>query len=575
MNRGLRPGQRATAQEIAEQTAKYAENLKLISDLTGEDAKAKAEKVRDENAELAFEAQKAKMSKDQRAQLDVAMAGMTELERKNLRERMVFGTVINRAGAIQESIVEGQREKGLRYAELLKQNNLTTQTVTDVNSQYAKRIKDSTLANADTIGKAGMALGGDLASLAKNQADSLRQSNQYNAENVAETKKNLEKTKQGVGSEGIVNAQQAAQDFANKLEALATDNLDSFGTALTTTIKDITKAVEYLKDESILGRLSKIDWTLVAMSALPAMLATAVPAIIAMVGKSGIGAAAGGAGGAVKSALGGMAKGGIAAIGGVGLSMAGNAVGGKTGAGMDVAGQALSYGGTGAMLGTAFGPLGTLIGAGVGATIGAGMGLYQNYGTLTGTTDDYSGLSIKGAESTAGGRASSALVEKARRLQEMFPGGYFSAFNDAYHNRYKPNSEHASGKAFDFVLPFSVKGDEKKAQEVLAQIKSLGFSQVLDEYNHPSAGATGQHIHAQLDSGGYVPTGSTALVGERGPEVIQGPATVTSRVQTDNMASKISELAELFKQIVGQNTEMLNILKDHKDISRKLLSATA
>lgn len=403
MNRGVPPAQRASTAQVAAETQKYAENLRLLSDLTGEDAKAKAEKIRDENTELAFEAEKSKMSPKQRAELETAMAGMTEIERKNLRERMIFGTVINKAGAIQEATVDGQREKGERFAQLLKQNNLTTETVINENAKYADRIGQATIENAGTIGAAGAALGGEYADMAKNQADSLRQSRQYNAENIAETKKNLAEQKNGTGSKKIIDAQIAAQKLMVDAEKIATDNMAAFATAVAETTKQIESSIKALADFSA-GKGASSGW----MATLTGVLSGAVQVGFMLLankmgggGGAGLGdllsgAGKGGGGAGVLGRIGstlvkagpGLLKGGAGAIAGYGLGKLGDyetAQGNvKTGAGLDIGSKALEWGGTGAMLGSVIPGIGTAVGAGLGAVAGGAYGLYNNWNTLTG-----------------------------------------------------------------------------------------------------------------------------------------------------------------------------------------------
>jgi hypothetical protein len=46
---------------------------------------------------------------------------------------------------------------------------------------------------------------------------------------------------------------------------------------------------------------------------------------------------------------------------------------------LGIGGSTLSWGGTGAMIGSLFGPLGTLIGGGLGGLIGLGKGIYDEY----------------------------------------------------------------------------------------------------------------------------------------------------------------------------------------------------
>jgi hypothetical protein len=100
---------------------------------------------------------------------------------------------------------------------------------------------------------------------------------------------------------------------------------------------------------------------------------------------AGLSALAGGAAAALGRVAGvakGVLKGGAAAVVGTGVSMAGEYAKEKgyekTGTALDIGGTALQGAGTGAMLGSFFGPLGTAIGAGVGGVLGAGYGIYKN-----------------------------------------------------------------------------------------------------------------------------------------------------------------------------------------------------
>lgn len=104
-------------------------------------------------------------------------------------------------------------------------------------------------------------------------------------------------------------------------------------------------------------------------------------------GNRGGGNTGGGGGGNVLGAL----KGGLGGVlAGITLGVAADAFKSngmeKTGAGLDIASQAASFAGTGALLGALGGPLGAAIGGIAGGVIGTGIGLYQNSGTLFGST---------------------------------------------------------------------------------------------------------------------------------------------------------------------------------------------
>jgi len=114
--------------------------------------------------------------------------------------------------------------------------------------------------------------------------------------------------------------------------------------------------------------------------------APAIPGMGGAPGTPGAGGRTGGRFGRLAGMLGRGSIGGLiagAALGGVG-SLATGAGYNKTGAGIDILGQAAGLAGTGAMLGSFLGPGGTLVGGALGGLAGAGMGLYQNWGTLFG-----------------------------------------------------------------------------------------------------------------------------------------------------------------------------------------------
>jgi hypothetical protein len=102
---------------------------------------------------------------------------------------------------------------------------------------------------------------------------------------------------------------------------------------------------------------------------------------------------------------GGVLKGGIAGIAGLGLSYGGDKLKEagyeKTGAAADIAGQAASWGGTGAMIGSVIPGVGTAIGAGVGAVAGGAYGLYKNWGSLFGGKKSENGQATVTPQSNA------------------------------------------------------------------------------------------------------------------------------------------------------------------------------
>jgi len=111
-----------------------------------------------------------------------------------------------------------------------------------------------------------------------------------------------------------------------------------------------------------------------------------------------------------------------------------------------------------------------------------------------------SGLRLKSGEAIAGGNAHPGIVRLAQLIQSQVPNfRYFSALNDAYHQRAKPNSKHAQGLALDFTLTNGVSGSEQGMSVVNTIMRQANMGPqdylLLNEYKKASAGATGGHVH--------------------------------------------------------------------------------
>jgi muramidase (phage lysozyme) len=99
------------------------------------------------------------------------------------------------------------------------------------------------------------------------------------------------------------------------------------------------------------------------------------------------------------------------------------------------------------------------------------------------------------------GHVHAAVADLAHEIQRSVPGfNHFSAFNDHFHLG-RPGSLHSQGLAADF----SIAGDHRKAfaaVKALMEARGLGPNdyQLIDEYDNPSHGSTGGHIHAGFRS---------------------------------------------------------------------------
>ena len=98
-----------------------------------------------------------------------------------------------------------------------------------------------------------------------------------------------------------------------------------------------------------------------------------------------------------------------------------------------------------------------------------------------------------------------------------------------------------------------------------------GASLAIDEYNSPTAKATGGHIHVEIPTfaeGGELAAGKLGIAGEAGPEFVQGPATITS---SNDIMSAFNNMTMMIGQQTGAIDELIRIAKNGNDIQTKIL----
>ena len=182
------------------------------------------------------------------------------------------------------------------------------------------------------------------------------------------------------------------------------------------------------------------------------------------------------------------------------------------------------------------------------------------------------GLNIKSGDVQASGAGiSPKLIEMAKAIQAGVPGfGYFSAFNDRFHQEKASSSKHTSGLAADFTLAQPPSPQDGK--QITNYLKQMGASLAIDEYNFPSSKSTAGHFHVEIPAfeyGGDIPAGQLGIAGENGkPELITGPASVTSN---NDIMGAFNSMNGLLAQSVVKLDDLLRAQKDNNDISSKML----
>ena len=534
---------KASNAEVAQQTQEYAGNLKLISDITGKDAKARMEKLRQDNDTLAFNSILNGMDEKERLRTQAAMAAMSDQDQRAFREQKIYGSVISKDLAIEQSTNSGIAKSRQAFLDASNAHNLDVNTV----GKTYKDNADETMAQANEAGKSlGLATSGAAAEAAKamnaNAQYAVKAGKAYDG-----SVKSLEKMREPTGPDGKpkveVDIQAIQQDFALKMQEIARKNMPAFATAINETITSIEKSVEELAKLGVAaGSLPPWISTLIGIGS---GLVQMIPSIMSMLGIGGAGAAgagAGGAGAASGAAAAGSAIAAPAAVlaGGAAITVgAANVM--KNNADMQ---DAIAAGGDDA---TAFGA----------AIMGAGRNTgaqnpsdFIKFGSGTGDQSHFDKVEPGVRQKfMAMAQAYYSKTGKMLQINSAFRSPEEQAsVNSGSNPKAAPGkSLHNVGRALDI----------NSAQ--VADLQSLGM---LGKYGFGPLAGDPPHIQA-LDGGGEIEGSEVALVGEKGPELVSGPASVTSRADT----------GKIFGEMNNNIKALLKVMRDHKDISEKTLWA--
>ena len=150
----------------------------------------------------------------------------------------------------------------------------------------------------------------------------------------------------------------------------------------------------------------------------------------------------------------------------------------------------------------------------------------------------------KSREAVAGGSTHVGIQALSNKLAEDIPEiKQFTAFNDAFHQRRLQDSKHKQGLAMDLTVDDPSKSGEvtAKIQKIISEAGINAF--VQDEYKKQSAGATGGHIHIQLNNQGDANKLAMALVSPKPqlPSVRAENAGDAQQVARQSMAQAVNQ----------------------------------
>ncbi len=308
-------GRKATDGQIAEQTMKYADNLRTIAAITGEDGKKKMEQARQEANQLAFRQKLAKLPLEQQEATKRAMANMSDIERKNFMDMVNFGSVINKEGAIYEATVDGAADKTAQALASFNAGTLDGAEQQKRNAEFSDRINKGIMEGNEALGTAAAVAGSSLSSLAESMSKQVDFNNTYTESAVKAAQETLNSQKNT--TDALTNSVNNIELSAQKMKVSLEENL---GPAITKYSNQLIEAAESV--EAMLKRLGLKEKT---------GSESAGGVVGGLAGAAG-GAAAGAAIGSVVPVIGTLAGGIIGALlGGYGGMTAGEKVGGAMG----------------------------------------------------------------------------------------------------------------------------------------------------------------------------------------------------------------------------------------------------
>lgn len=311
---------KASNAEVAQQTMKYAENLRVISGITGEDAKKKMAQVREQANQLAFQQKLAGMDEGQRKNVVNAMANMSDMQRKNFMDMVNFGSVINKEGAAAASMSGGLTDSVTAAYNAMQQGKLDEIEMRKIQGQYGEQMKKDIISNT-AIGAAGAAgVGGLAGQLADSLGQELQFRNKFTPEAIAAAEEAAKKQKTANDdlTNGVVSAAKAAQDLKVQIETLLTPMVAKYAEATGAILESLKKIVNEVSGsmaeagESFWDATKRIGGAALSGAATGAAIGGPALAGVGTVALPGAGTVAGGtvgvAGGAIIGGLVGAIK---------------------------------------------------------------------------------------------------------------------------------------------------------------------------------------------------------------------------------------------------------------------------
>ena len=162
---------RAGNDQIAIETQKLGEHLRLVAAITGEDAKTRLKAAQEQANQLAFQQKLAALPEEQRIAVMKAFNLADTETRKNFMDLVNFGAVINQSGAATTAIMSAQREKQDRMLSLYNQGTLDEESFLNIKKDLDGKILKQANDQYGGMGGVAMAAAGGVDGLVREMSE--------------------------------------------------------------------------------------------------------------------------------------------------------------------------------------------------------------------------------------------------------------------------------------------------------------------------------------------------------------------------------------------------------------------
>jgi len=253
----------ASNAEVSRQTEEYAKNLKIVSDITGEDAKTKQAEIQKENDNLFMKQKLNSMDEAHRIKFNEMLQNMNSDQRQALAEQMKYGSVISTNLAAAQATSPGIMKANKEFYQAVKDGSESGQKARDIQMSNAAQIKKDaasqtslSIATGETAEGMSKIIGTYWDTAAQFSEKATKASE--NAANSAQA--HGKAVKASAGGTTAVDLMAANQNFAMGMQQIAVDNLPAFSKALTQTINDIGAAVTKVAGMTISTTTGVMGW---------------------------------------------------------------------------------------------------------------------------------------------------------------------------------------------------------------------------------------------------------------------------------------------------------------------------